>query len=67
MTAGVMLWLPLLAHAPDQLPEALQPVVLIDDQLRVAEAPIVTEAGLTDSEGGAGGSSASAASAWMKP
>jgi hypothetical protein len=38
---------PLVFLGPLQVPEALQPVALADDQLNVALAPLATEAGLT--------------------
>lgn len=39
-------WEPLVGIAPDQAPEALQAVVLVDDQLKVALLPLVSELGL---------------------
>jgi hypothetical protein len=38
---------PLVALAPDQAPEALQLVALVDDQLRVALVPLVMALGPT--------------------
>jgi hypothetical protein len=39
-------WVPLVASAPDQPPEAVQAVALADDQLNVAPLPLVTVLGL---------------------
>lgn len=64
---GVIVWLPLTAFAPLQLPAAAQLVVLMEDQLSVVEAPTVTVVALSESVGGPAGRSASAASAWMNP
>ena len=45
---------------PDQAPEAVHDVALVDDQVRVLEAPLVIEVGLALSETvGAGVSSSS--------
>src|SRR5262245_44289412 len=38
---------PLVALAPDQAPEAVQPVALVDDQVSVALAPLAIVCGLT--------------------
>jgi hypothetical protein len=43
-------WEPLLAKLPDQPPEALQEVALVDDQFKVELPPLVTLAGLALSE-----------------
>ncbi len=51
---GVSVWLPLLARAPLQLPDAVQPVVFADDQVIVMEAPTVIEEDDNDSAGAAG-------------
>ncbi len=65
--AGVMVWLPLVAWLPLQLPDAVQLVVLTEDQVSVVELPAVRDVAPTDTLGAAGGSNARAASAWMKP
>lgn len=39
-------WEPLIGTAPDQAPEALQEVALVEDQLKVALPPLVSELGL---------------------
>lgn len=59
--------LPLVLCNPLQLPEAVQLAVLMDDQLIVVVPPACTDAGESESEGGPGGRSFSAASAWMNP
>lgn len=64
---AVIIALPLVFCVPDQLPEAVQLAVLIEDHVSVALPPSVTEAGEKDREGSPGGSSFSAASAWMNP
>jgi len=38
-------WLPEVPLVPDQLPEAMQAVALVDDQVSVEEAPLATEVG----------------------
>ncbi len=50
-------------HAPD----AVHPVVFVEDHVSVAAPPTVTDVGDTLNVGAAGASKASAASAWMKP
>ena len=54
MLAGVSTWLPLVAFAPLQLPEAVQPVASLEDQLSVAELPTTIEFADSDSVGAAG-------------
>ena len=61
--AGVTLWLPLLASAPLQLPEAVQPVVLTEDQVIVVELPAAMDLVPSVRVGAPGAMSASAASA----
>ena len=39
-------WEPLTGIVPDQAPEALQAVALVEDQLKVALLPLVSELGL---------------------
>jgi len=43
-----VLVLPLVGSLPDQPPEALQLVALVEDQLRVSAEPLVTDAELAD-------------------
>ena len=38
-------WLPEVALAPDQAPEAVQDVALVEDQVSVEEPPLVTDVG----------------------
>jgi hypothetical protein len=64
---GVTALVPLVANAPLQLPEALQPVALIDDQVSVTGVPTATEVADAEIAGAPGGISANAASAWTKP
>ena len=45
-----MLWLPLVATAPDQPPLALQLVALVEDQLSTAEEPLATVPGFAVSD-----------------
>jgi hypothetical protein len=40
---GLTVCVPLLAKGPDQLPEAVQAVVLTDDQVSVVELPVTIE------------------------
>ncbi len=61
--AGVTVWLPLLASDPLQLPEAVQPVVLTEDQAIVVELPAAIELAPSVKVGALGAMSASAASA----
>lgn len=50
---------PLAALLPDHAPEALQPVALVEDHVKVAAAPLATDAGLVLSDKvGAGGGTA---------
>jgi hypothetical protein len=58
---------PLTACAPLQPPDAVQPVALMPDQVRVVEPPALMELAARESDGAPGGMSASAASAWMNP
>ena len=51
---GVNVWLPVLAWAPDQLPEAVQPWLFAEDQVSVVELPIVMELDASVSVGAAG-------------
>ena len=57
--------LPETARAPDQPPEAVQEVALAEDQVRVDDPPLATDAGLEVSEtvvaGGGGGAPVGAA------
>ena len=64
---GVSVRLPLVACFPLQAPEAVQAVVLIEDQLSLVESPRLRLLAASDSTGGPGGSSASAATASTKP
>jgi hypothetical protein len=43
-------WLPEVALVPDQAPDAVHDVALVDDHDRVLEAPLATEVGLALSE-----------------
>ena len=43
-------WLPEIALLPDHAPEALHELASVDDQLRVEELPLTTEAGLAVSD-----------------
>ena len=43
-------WLPEVALVPDQLPEAVHAVALVDDQASVEDAPLTTEVGLAVSD-----------------
>lgn len=51
---GLTVCVPLLAIAPDQVPEAVQPVVFTDDQVSVVELPVTmdVEAKLSVGAGG---------------
>ena len=61
-------WLPEVALVPDQLPEAVHAVALVDDQVSVEEAPLATEVGLAVSEtAGAGDATATDAEALALP
>jgi len=60
--AGVSVWVPLVVCAPLQLPDAVQPVASIDDQVSVAEPP----RGMDGADNVRIGTT-SAVSAWMKP
>ena len=50
-------WLPEVALVPDQLPEAVHAVALVDDQVNVEEAPLAIDVGFaaSDSVGNGGG------------
>jgi hypothetical protein len=43
-------WLPEVAWAPDQPPEAVQEVALVEDQVSVEDAPFATDVGLAASD-----------------
>jgi hypothetical protein len=43
-------WLPEVALAPDQSPDAVQEVALVEDQLSVEDPPLVTDVGLAASD-----------------
>jgi hypothetical protein len=64
---GVTAFEPLVASAPLQPPEAVQPVALMADQLSVAELPSVIEFAAKLRAGAPGGNCASAGPAWMNP
>jgi hypothetical protein len=55
-------WLPEVALAPDQPPEAVQEVALVEDQVSVEDAPFATDVGFAASDtvgtGGGGGGGA---------
>ena len=51
---GVKVWLPVLAWAPDQVPEAVQPWLFAEDQVSVVELPIVMELDASVSVGAGG-------------
>jgi hypothetical protein len=52
----LIVWLPEVALAPDQPPEAEQEVALVEDQVSVKDPPLVTVAGFAASDTvGAGG------------
>src|ERR1700730_7864267 len=59
---GEIVWVPLVASVPLQLPEAVQLVALTADQLIVVELPTAMDAAGSVSAGGPGAISASAAS-----
>ena len=62
--------MPLLAIGPDQLPDAVQPVVLTDDHVSVVELPVTIEEEARVSAGAAGmiaGTNCAAKFAWTKP
>jgi hypothetical protein len=42
----LIVWLPEVALLPDQAPDAVQEVALVEDQVRVDDPPLVTDAGL---------------------
>ena len=43
-------WLPEVALVPDQSPEAVHEVALVEDQVSVEDAPLVTDVGLAVSD-----------------
>ena len=43
-------WLPEVALAPDQPPEAVQEVALVEDQVSVEDPPLATDAGFAASD-----------------
>jgi len=45
LLSAPVLALPLVGSLPDQPPEAVQPVALLDDQLSIADAPLLTLVG----------------------
>ena len=49
-------WVPEVALAPDQPPEAVQEVALVEDQVSVEDPPLATDAGFaaSDTVGGSG-------------
>jgi hypothetical protein len=55
MTAGVIVWLPLAASVPLQLPDAVQLVAVAELQLMVVDLPTATELDASVSVGAAGG------------
>ena len=68
--AGFTVCVPLLAKAPVQLPEAVQPVVFAEDQVIVVEPPVTMEVEPRESVGTAGataGISVAATSACTNP
>ena len=60
---GAMVFVPLVASVPLQLPEAVQLVALTADQVIVVELPTTTDGAASASVGAPGARSASAASA----
>jgi hypothetical protein len=56
--SGPVLCVPVVAFAPDHAPEAVQVLAFVDDQLKVASSPALTEAGfaLRETVGAGGGS-----------
>lgn len=46
VAVGVSVVVPLVFSLPDQPPEAVQLVALVEDQVRVADEPLVTVLGL---------------------
>ncbi len=52
---GFRVWVPLVASVPLQLPDAVQAVALVEDQVRVVEAPAAMDVAAKVSVGGAGG------------
>jgi hypothetical protein len=55
ITAGVMVWLPVAASVPLQLPDAVQLVAVAELQLRVVDLPTATEGDASVSVGATGG------------
>jgi hypothetical protein len=64
---AVIVALPLVAWVPVQLPEAVQAVVLMELQVRVAVPPEVTEVLSNVRVGAPGGSPDNTVSAWINP
>ena len=56
-TIELIVWLPEVALVPDQLPEAVQLVAFVEDQLTTDDPPLVTDAGFAeiDTAGAVGG------------
>jgi hypothetical protein len=52
---GLIVWEPLVAKAPDQLPDAVQPVAFEEDQVIVVEPPLTMELDARVKVGAAGG------------
>jgi len=51
---GVTVWVPVLAKAPVQLPEAVQPWLFAEDQVSVVELPTTMELDASVNVGAAG-------------
>jgi hypothetical protein len=61
-------WLPEVALAPDQPPEAVQEVAFVEDQVRVEDAPFATDVGFAASDTvGTGGDTVTVADALPVP
>jgi hypothetical protein len=62
-------WLPEVALAPDQPPEAVQEVALVEDQVSVEDPPLATDAGFaaSDTVGTGGGEGSTAELSTLSP
>ena len=61
-------WVPEVALAPDQPPEAVQEVALVEDQVSVEDPPLATDAGFAASDTvGTGGDTVTVADALALP
>ena len=62
-------WLPEVALAPDQPPEAVQEVAFVEDQLSIEDPPLATDAGFaaSDTVGTGGGEGSTAELSTLSP